>query len=253
MIEFVTELKSRNEAMFWFGSVSLVTGLVFLLLSRFSDITLDGVNVWYKPFKFAASIGIYCWTMGWCCSYLTRFNHTLFNYTIIILLGLELLYIALQAGGGQRSHFNISSPIYSALYGFMAIAASAVALYTAYVGTQFFGSNVVHLPQHYLTAIRWGIVLFVIFSFQGFAMGSRLQHTVGGADGNHGIPILNWSTKFGDLRIAHFLGMHALQIMPLIACYLLKNNTSIHVLGIAYLLLATATLVQALQGKPLFS
>ena len=237
--------------MFWSGTVSFVSGLAFLIVSRFSDLKLDEVNIWYKPFKFAMSIAIYCWTMGWFCSYLTNFNHRLFNYSIAVLLGFELLYIGFQAAKGQRSHFNVSTPVYATLYSLMAIAASAVAVYTAYVGVLFFGNNVAPLPQHYLAAIRWGIVLFVIFSFQGFAMGSRLSHTIGGPDGNHGIPVLNWSRKFGDLRVAHFVGMHAMQIVPLLAFYLIKNTHGVHVLGTAYLILATAVLVQALQGKPL--
>jgi hypothetical protein len=190
--------------------------------------------------------------MAWYCGYLKSFNLPLFNATIIILLGFEIVYIALQAGRGQQSHFNLTSPVYTALYAAMGVAATIVALYTAYIGCLFMGEGVVALPLPYLWAIRAGLFLFVVFALQGFAMGSRLSHTIGGPDGGPGLPVLNWSTRYGDLRIAHFIGMHALQVLPLAAHYCIKNATGIVVLTLLYSALAICTWVVALQGKPVF-
>lgn len=250
MFDFLFILKSRNETLFYFGLICLICALVFLVLGWSSSTTVSGAKAWYKPFKFAASIFLYSWTMGWFCAYLPHFNVSAFNWSVIVLLGFEIAYIALQAARGQLSHFNNNSPVYSALYGLMGLAATIISLYTAYIAVLFFTTELPQLPTHYLWSIRLGLILFVVFSFEGFLMGSRMAHTVGGADGSGGIPILNWSLKYGDLRVAHFIGMHALQVLPLLSYYVLKGTKLTIALGVLYGLLAVFTLFQALQAKP---
>ncbi|MEN9638476.1 MAG: hypothetical protein RLZZ262_344 [Bacteroidota bacterium] len=251
MMEFINEIRSRNSVLFVFGAVSWIFAIIFLVLSATTEIKVQQVNAWYKPFKFAVSIAMYAWSMAWFVHYLQSWSPSYFQWTVVIMFGFEIVYIGWKAAQGEQSHFNVSTPFHSAMYAMMAIAASVVTAYTAYFGYLFFVNDFPELPSHYITAIRWGIVIFVIFSFQGFLMGSRLSHTIGGADGGPGLPILNWSTKWGDARVAHFIGMHALQILPLLAYYLFKNTRVTMIAVVFYLLLAVAALVQALKGRPL--
>ena len=251
MKDFILQLKFRNEALFYFGLVCLLFSVVFILLTKFTTTQVYGVNAWYKPFKFAFSTVLFAWAMGWYCYYLPNFNLKLFNWTVILLLGFEIFYIALQASKGQLSHYNLSTPVYSFLYSMMALAATAVTLYTAYVGFLFFKYDFPELPSHYVWAIRFGIIFFVVFALEGFAMGSRLNHSVGAFNENSNWFIVGWSKTVGDLRVAHFIGMHALQVLPILSYYLLKSNKLTIGLSILYGLLALATLVQAIQGKPI--
>jgi hypothetical protein len=251
-MNFILTLKEKNETLYAFGLICLIASIVFLALTKFSNTQVYNVSAWYKPFKFAFSTFLFAWAMAWYCSYLPNFNITIFNWAIIVLLGFEIIYIAIQAGRGQLSHYNQTSAFYSFLYGCMALAATLVTIYTAYVGILFFTNDFPELPNYYLWSIRLAIFIFVIFSFEGFVMGSRLTHTIGGPDGEAGIPVLNWSTKYGDPRIAHFIGMHALQVIPIVSFYLLKNTKATVILALLYFALAVFTLVQALQGKSMF-
>ena len=250
-MNFLEALKLRNEPLFYFGLVCLIIAIACLILSKTTNTQFGGTSAWYKPFKFAASIMIYSWTMAWLCYELPNFNTNLFNWTVIILLGFEIVYIALQAAKGQASHFNLTTPLYSILFSIMGIAATLVTLYTAYIGILFFQAELPNLPTSYIYAIRLGIILFVIFSFEGALMGARMTHSVGTIDTNTTIPFLNWSRQIGDLRIAHFIGMHALQILPLLGYYLIKNPKGIIITSTIYFALALFTLIQALNGKPL--
>jgi ABC-type microcin C transport system permease subunit YejE len=150
------------------------------------------------------------------------------------------------------SHFNLKTPFSSAMFSVMAIASAGISVVVGYMGILFFSDKVAAIPEPYLWGIRMGIFLFVVFSLQGFAMGARLSHTVGAADGSQGLPIVNWSKTYGDLRIAHFLGMHALQILPILAYYVARNVKIVLIISLLYGIVTLAIFVQALQGKPLF-
>lgn len=251
MIDFIQQLKYRNETLFFYGLLCFMLSIIFIILTKYTSTQIYNVNAWYKPFKFAFSTFLFSWAMAWYCYYLPNFNIKMFNWSVIVLLGFEIFYIAWQANKGQLSHYNISTPIYATLYSLMAIAATLVTLYTAYVGLLFCTHSFPSLPDYYVWAIRLGILIFVIFSFEGFAMGSRLNHSVGALNDNSNWFIIGWSKTVGDLRVSHFIGMHALQILPLLSFYILKNTKLTLSIAFVYGLLALLTLIQALQGKPL--
>ena len=253
ILNFIQELKFRNESLFWFGLLCLSLSIIFLVLTKITSTQVHGVNAWFKPFKFAVSIGLFSWTMALYCDYLSDFNVTPFNWTVITLFGFELIYIIFQASKGQLSHFNISTPTHSLIYSLMGLIAVLVTLYTAYIGLLFLTQSFPNLPNYYIWSIRLGILIFVIFSFEGGLMGSRMNHSVGAINDNSNWWILGWSKTVGDLRVSHFIGMHALQILPLLSFYILKNTKATIVISIIYGLLAASTLVQALNGKPIIT
>ena len=253
ILNFIQELKFRNESLFWFGLLCLSLSIIFLVLSKITSTQVNGVNAWFKPFKFAVSIGLFSWTMALYCDYLSDFNVTPFNWTVITLFGFELIYIIFQASKGQLSHFNISTPTHSLIYSLMGLIAVLVTLYTAYIGILFLTQSFPNLPNYYVWSIRLGILIFIVFSFEGGLMGSRMNHSVGAINDNSNWWILGWSKTVGDLRVSHFIGMHALQILPLLSFYIFKNTKATIVISIIYGLLATTTLVQALNGKPIFT
>ncbi|MFB1021356.1 MAG: hypothetical protein QMC40_01170 [Vicingaceae bacterium] len=134
----------------------------------------------------------------------------------------------------------------------MGLAASAVSLYTGFVGFLVFSQSFPDLPDYSVWSIRMSIFIFVVFSFQGFLMGSKMNHSAGALNDNSNWFIPGWSKTVGDLRVLHFIGMHALLVLPFVSFYLFKNTPATLVFSVFYGLLTTATLIQALKGRPVF-
>ena len=149
-----------------------------------------------------------------------------YSWMVVGIFTLELGIIIWQASRGKLSHFNVSTPTDGLLFGLMGVAITVFTVWTAYIGFLFFRLDTTTISPAYLWGIRLGILLFVLFAFQGFMMVCRLSHTVGAPDGGPGLAVTNWSTRYGDLRVAHFFGMHALQLIPLFGYYICPPTAS---------------------------
>lgn len=253
MTYFLSELKKRNQPLYFFSLICLIGAIVCLAMIFLSSTVVLGINAWYKPMKFFLSTLIFSCTMGWLMYYLNRPLHTLlFSLTLIVTLSFELVYITLRASQGQLSHFNISSSFNVLMFNLMGIAITIITLWTAYVAFLFWKRSFPELPAAYIWGIRFGLVLFVVFAFSGGMMAARLSHTVGSAmDTAKGLPVVNWSRESGDLRIAHFFGMHALQLLPLLGYFFVRSKQLMILLSLIYAAAVTALLFQALNALPL--
>ena len=250
---FITELKTRNPVLFWYGVLNFIAALICIILWQSTNITVNGINAYIKPLKFFISIGIFVWTIGWYLYYLNKPSKVkAYNVMAFIVFTFESFVITWQAANGRLSHFNIDRVLYSVLFSLMGIAIVILTAWTAYMGYLFFKKRDWNIPMPYVWGIRLGILFFVLFAFEGGIMAAAMRHTVGAADGGKGLPLVNWSREHGDLRVAHFLGMHTLQLFPLFGYFIAKTNKAMIAFALIYVCLISAVLVQALMGLPLF-
>ena len=254
MNSFLSTLKSRNAVLYGFGLVCLISSGICLVLVVITTTQVLGINSFIKPVKFFVSVWIFCWTMGWYTGLLPQRNRVLiYSWAVVIIMTFELAIVAGQAALGKLSHFNISSALDGLLFALMGMAITVFTVWTAYIGYLFFRLKSEAIAPAYLWGIRLGILVFVIFAFEGFMMASQLAHTVGAPDGGPGLPVTNWNTGHGDLRVAHFFGMHALQLIPLFGYYVARRPWQVKWLTVLYFLVVSFLLWQALAGKPLLA
>jgi hypothetical protein len=260
MAHFIQTIFQRSFALGALGAVHFLAFVIFLALMYFDNRVLMGVNVWLKPMKFAVSIGIFLWTMAWIVGYLAESpTKTLAIWLMVSTMIIEMVCIAGQAGRGVLSHFNIQTPMDGAIFNIMAIAIGVNTIAVGMIAWLFFQESFIAgitLEPAYIWAIRLSFGIFIVASLQGYLMGARLQHSVGAPDGTLGLPLLNWSRSVGDLRVAHFIGLHAIQILPLFGFFLAQRLSSqnalfaVIALALVYGGVCILALLQALAGVP---
>ena len=252
-MNFFIELKRRNALLFWFGLFNLAVAAVCLILMPFEETQILGVNRWLKPFKFYSSVGIMILTMDWLLYYLNNPKKIkIFSWLMVITMFFENGLIIAQAIRKTTSHFNATSSLNGIMFSLMGMLIVIFTITVIFACISFFRQKQFSIPSAYVWGIRLGLLFFIIFSLEGGLMVGLLKHTVGGPDGGAGLPVVNWSTEYGDLRIAHFIGIHSLQVLPLFGNYFAKTKKQTIFFSVVYFLLAMALFLQAMKGIPLF-
>ena len=260
--------------------LALTGAMIALTIASVVGLLLDGRElvgqpIWAKPLKFSLSIAIYAVTLSWLIG-LTRGRLRRAAWWAGAIsaaaLVVEMVVIVGAVVGGTTSHFNVSTPLATALWSVMATSIVVVWVATLVVAFALFRAPIGDAAR--ALAIRAGAILALGGMALAFLMTSPTEaqladfrgiagaHSVGVADGGPGIPVLGWSTVAGDLRIPHFVGMHTLQALILFVIALEWAAARVAVLadvrvrsglvGVATAL-ATATTaivtVQALAGE----
>jgi hypothetical protein len=260
---FLVELYRRNRVLAALGLAHLAAFVVLLAVAPFDSRTILGLNPWVKPLKFLVSIAVYVWTLAWLTRYVSGYGRSikLISWTTAAVFVGEMACIIMQSARGTTSHFNANSPFDGAVFSLMGLLIAVNTLLVLVTLLLFLKPTERPAPA-YLWGIRLGLLLFFAGSLEGAAMVANGAHTVGAPDGGQGLPFVNWSTSAGDLRVAHFLSFHALQLLPLAGFTLsrykpdwTRSRQVGFVVTLAILYAACVSLIfwQAMRGRPLLS
>lgn len=275
----ITKLKSTHYPFFLSGFFTLLMGLFFVVGLFFDERYIGGAAAWLKPTKFALSVTVYTFTMLWFMSYIETTKRwrkrllKLMGWVLVLTLAAEWVGIITQVIRGTSSHFNVSSPFNTAIWSLMAVAIMILFIANIVI------ASLLIFQRFTSPVLAWGLRLGLIITLIGLAEGYLMTsptaqqlasweaggkvtlagaHAVGVEDGGPGLPLLKWSTEGGDLRIGHFVGMHALQILPLFAWFISRRRLRlgqqlqlVWIAALAYLALVGLVTWQALRAQPL--
>ncbi len=260
--ETVNTVKTESPALYWIVVAHFIFAAACIPGLMLDDRILLGVNVWVKPLKFLTSTGIYVFTVGYFTTLypFSKRKKSIVNNTVAWTLLIEVVIIVVQGARGVQSHYNIYNPIDRLLFAAMGVLIAINVLFMI-----FFIIETIRLKMKTTKSIQWAIliswILILVASWIGGQMISQMSHNVGVADGGAGLPLVNWSTIAGDLRIAHFFGIHGMQIIPLFAFWVSKKwkttnrnqIIAVTIFGLIYAAWIGFTFYQAKQGMALIN
>lgn len=276
MTSSMTPWRSWHRPLVLFSVAMVVMAVGSAVGLVVDDRVLVGAPIWAKPFKFAVSFVAYCLSLAWMLSLLPRGRRVGWWAGTVVALAclVEMVIIAGQAARGKRSHFNHQTPFDDALFDAMALTVVILWLGTLVVAVLLLRARIADRASAW--AMRSGVLLALAGAAVGFLMTrptpEQLRgdakvigaHSVGVPDGGPAMPLTGWSTTGGDLRIPHFVGMHALQLLPLLLMTLTVlaprfTRLADERIRLRLMLLASAVyaatfaliLWQALRGQPL--
>ena len=266
----------RTNAPLTFTGLLMLPALAIAIAGLLIDPRIiTDAPAWLKPAKFAVSIAIYVFTLAWAFTLLPGWRKTRWfvGWATAIAMVLEFAIIALQAYRGTTSHFNFSTPLDGVLFVIMGVAIVAQTLISIAVAVAFWRQRFEDPAMGW--ALRLGMIITIVGALSagfmthptaaqlaradaGQGMPIMGAHTVGAPDGGPGLSGTGWSTEHGDLRIPHFIGLHALQVLALIAFVMrrrrLSSDTRLRLTLTAagsYFTLFVLLLIQSLRGLPI--
>jgi hypothetical protein len=286
-IVMLTVITSTKEAgimvkRLWQTSPELIATAALMLLvlaGAIVGLALDptfitGAPAWLKPAKFAVSITIYTVTLAWIFTFIPEWRRTrrVVGWFTAATMVIEIAIIGGQAWRGTTSHFNVATAADAALFQIMGAAIVLQTLVSIAVAVALWRQRFDDLSLGW--ALRLGVAVTIAGALTGGLMtrptqaqleaaraGERMTivgaHTVGAPDGGPGLIGTGWSTQYGDVRVPHFFGLHAMQTLPLVSLLLGRGRLRqaartrlVLIASASYAALYVILLIQALRGVP---
>ena len=257
------------------GMLMLVAFAVSVVAMGLDHREILGAPRWLKPAKFGISTAMYAFTLAWMFRFLPERPRlkAVVGWIVAIVVVLEVFLIDLQAARGVTSHFNVGTTFDASVFEIMGTAILIAWLASIALTVALFRQR--YADEAFGWALRIGMLITVLGQATGGIMTTPTQaqfaaarttriavagaHTVGAPDGGAGLPITGWSRQHGDVRVAHFIGLHAVQLLPATAWLIgplgsaVRRRRSLLLVAAGYFSLFDILLAQALSGQPLLA
>jgi hypothetical protein len=207
-------LSEPSKFLVGYGLLMFVALLLTYIWSLSDQRVFREVGVWVKPMKFMASTALFALTTVWVIKVAhSRVDQTdAFVWIVALLVAtslFEVVYISYQASQASASHYNVGDPFHAFMFGLMGLFAVGLTATQAWLAWEIWNEQKhADLPIETWAVIIGLVLTFVLSTVSGYMLGGN-QPPAG-----QGLPFVGWHLQ-KDIRPAHFLAVHAQQLIPL--------------------------------------
>lgn len=255
---------ARFEPVLFALAMLLVLAIAPTLFASAIDArTVSAENPWIKPLRFELALAAYLFTLVLYARWLPRRatdvrGYRIFRNTVVVAIAAEMIWVAGAAYLGTISHFNPTLPG-SILYAVMGVLAVILTSITALYARLIASNRTTGLPPVMKEAIVIGLALtlpLTLISAGPLAASGTPALPLPGSAAEDTFSLFSWLRQGGGLRLAHFLGSHALHALPIagLASWLVFGRDTrlpLRLVAALYAALVAGVVLLSLDGRPI--
>ena len=246
MSSVVQEQMKRNGILLWYGVINFILFIFCIGFSLFDDTQVLGKNAWVYPFKYYFSIGIFIWSMGWYLYYLNNtIQRNILIWAFLLTTLVQSTFVLINSIRGLPSFYNPETPFDKMMFGIQTINNIIFIVLMIVTTYLFYFQKKNSKSQHFTWAIRMGMLIFLVGLFIGVYMMLLNNHAIVDT-----IKLKN--EKQGNFKVPFFLGIHGLQIIPLLSYYFFQNKKQVINFTLLYFIMLVVFFVMAVLNIRIF-
>ena len=253
MATVVKEQLKRNSILFWYGLINIFFFVFCFGISLFDKTEVLGKNAWYNPMKYYLSTGIFIWSMGWYLYFLNNIvQRRIITWCLLITSLTQTSIVLLQSISGLPPFYTNNTPFNNLVCNFQLTNYVVFFVLMLVITYLFYFQKKNSKSQHFTWGIRLGMIVFLIGLLIGFYI---LINFINASDNNYNVAlneIVFNKKKQGNFIIPFFLGIHGLQIIPLLSYYFFQNKKQVVNFTLLYFIMMIVLLFMAFINLAIF-
>lgn len=231
-MSFIQKLQERNKWLFLLGCFVFILGIISLGFLLFDIRDVDGISLWNLPFRLSVGSGLYIFTLAW-LSYLINNTNVRKAITafVFLIFSCFLSIVFIQMINDRIIFISNDTPFDLLMNQICLVLFLFFLILQIWITVIFYTQKKNMHSQHYTWGVRMGFIVFTFFLSVVFTIflckGKSVYLDL--FQSHRGLSF--------EIQTSFYLGLHSIQIIPLLSYYLFDQKKQVVFFSISYVVL----------------